>query len=510
MRVSVSQIKNFRLCPTKWYISSILKIKEPEKKATKLGTDFHTAAGHYLRGEWCATDEVKLVNMVENAKPFLDEYKGQSAIIIEKEITGTMCEGITYLGYIDIWNPQTKEVTDLKTGNPDFFLTEHQLPNDLQLNIYAHHQFNEDTTLLDPSSITLTHLQQPTKAPFRTTKISAPVDNSKFHRIWDSAVETAKDMKSVKDNVDDLPWEDIDKVLHKEKSACGKYGGCPYRSVCWEGINPEYLKKELEMLPENHPFTEGNSEMSNKTSFAEKLAKAKGETLIVDESTEVTPEQHAAVKDWANGATVTNVEPPEPTEEAQTMTDVSREIAEINREDDMAKEMSDDLNKKPKKRGRPKKEKPMTATELRKDQEEMYKEAVDKFNAGMVDQLGQAGAKIMKEDWDKQNQKLYLYSAQLSTQFCLGAIPFKSGITVQQFSDILKPFEDKLAGELGLTDIREHKFNEPTKKLCGKKKEILDACKKFEYVFVDERDPVEDMLFRCMDTGDYIVWRGVR
>jgi len=475
MRVSVSQIKNFRLCPTKWYISSILKIKEPEKKATKLGTDFHTAAGHYLRGNVPDIKEAKLANMLENAKPELQPYMMDKPLI-EQEIRGELCEGITYLGYIDILTID-KEVVDLKTGNPDYFLTEHQLTNDLQLNIYAHHEFMASDSN-DPAEYRITHIQQSTKAPFMASRISAQVDSSKFHKIWTEAQETALDMKSVADNAKDLPWEDIDRVLHKEKSACSKYGGCPYQEVCWHGINPEYLRKQLaseaiDMLPENHPFTEGNSDMDNKTSFAEKLAKAKGEKPPeVDMFAEPTPEMLAKAN--------------------KMKAEAEKRLTPRESKEDRLQDYPDGLNK-PKepektkrKPGRPKKEKTVAAIEN------------DEFNEKMVE----AGVKKLEDLEDENIPK--------QTQFCLGAIPFKSGIQITQFSDILKPFEDKLAGELGMTDIREHKFNEPTKTLCKEKKKIMEKCKGFEYVFVDERDPVQDLLFRCMDTGDYIVWRGVR
>ena len=94
-------------------------------------------------------------------------------------------------------------------------------------------------------------------------------------------------------------------------------------------------------------------------------------------------------------------------------------------------------------------------------------------------------------------------------QFCIGAIPFKSGINIMHFSEILGPFEKDMAAKFSLVDIRQEKFNEPIKALCNKKEEILAECKKYDYVFVDERDPVQDMIFRCLDSGEFIVWRSI-
>jgi len=439
MRVSVSQIKNFRLCPTKWYISSVLKIREPEKGAVKLGKYFHEAAELYLKGNDPVPTDSKIGNMLENSKPLLSPYLDKD-IIIEKEIKGELCEGIDYIGYIDIWDPIKKEVTDIKTGNPDYFLTEYQLPGDFQLNLYAHHEFTVNEEALDPTEYTLTHIQQSTKSPYRASKITSKVDSTKFHKIWSDAQETAKDMKSVKDNVKDLPWEDIDQALHKEKGACSKFGGCPYREICWSGVDPEYVRKQFkeeEMLPENHPFTKGNSEMSNSMTFKEKIAKAKGETIVIDESTEHTKEQQEAVAAWSEDEDTIESPPPEPAK---------------------------------KKRGRPRKEEVVTHG--------------NPWQAEVVTQDGHPG---------------WIDTERASVQFCIGAIPFKSGIQITPFSEILKPFEESMAEKFKLTDIRQDKWNEPIKALCNMKKEIMEKCKEFEYIFVDERDPVQDMLFRCLD-----------
>jgi len=456
MRVSVSQIKNFRLCPTKWYISSVLKIREPEKPATELGKKFHDAAEAYLAGEYLENKEPKIQTMLDNAKPFLDSYLGDdyTSLEIEKEIRGELCEGIDYLGYIDIWNPITKEVTDLKTGNPDYFLTEYQLPNDLQLNIYAHDRFMADEESLDPSEYTLTHIQSSSKTPHKCSKISAPVSNSKIHKIWAEAQETAKDMKSVVDNVKDLDWEVMDKALARNKGACNKYGGCPYKEICWQGVDPEYVRKsfteenkEKEMLPKNHPFTEGNSDMDNKMTFKEKIAAAKA----------------------AGGATA---------EIADSVASIAEDLESAKEKILADKESPSEPVKEKRKPGRPKKEKP-----------------------GPGD--------IIPADKLPPPELLEVVEPRLTTQFCIGAIPFKSGIQVTPFSEILQPFEKEMAEKFKLTDIRQDKFNEPVKALCNSKAKILEKCKEFEYVFVDERDPVQDLVFRCVDNGEFIVWRSI-
>ncbi len=250
--VSPSQIATWYECQRKWAWRHIAKIVLPPHKSAAQGTDTHSQLEEYLGGgalDWSRPSAY----FADSALPLLPPplSKGMQ---LEHHFTFQSAGGYIYHGYMDVVGPDSSIfpgissllaegnldlipfVSDHKTtSNFTYAKTEADLRTDPQGVIYAKAVFSMYPSAMQADLIwTYMATKGARKAKRVHLRVLRGDVEKEFERIELAAAEIAA-THLASTNPLDLP---------ATLSACGGYGGCPYRANCTDlsTLNPEGKK----------------------------------------------------------------------------------------------------------------------------------------------------------------------------------------------------------------------------------------------------------------------------
>lgn len=226
--VSASEIKAFLSCARLWFRQYVEGIRTPPTKAQKHGTDVALELERHFK-------EGAPLGLASKAVPYLPPRDPSHAVEawFEYEVSGVPVKMrpdlVNVTGSVIDRNgvavqdpPDSVEIIDWKTGNPDYALPVDQFATDIQLALYgdAVGQQNE------AEWVRLSHVFIPrdTDTPaFKRTRL-VPADTL---RTFVSGT-VAPVVERIKEAVSVARWQDAAPTL----SACGAYGGCAFRKEC--------------------------------------------------------------------------------------------------------------------------------------------------------------------------------------------------------------------------------------------------------------------------------------
>lgn len=470
LRISPSQVSQYLDCPTKWYIRKAFGIKEPTSESQRLGLSLHAAAEACIRGDYIPEEYQNVVQrMIEQGlrylEPLMDPYT-TGAVELEHELIGGVVPGVSYLAFADavqVGEDGVVTIYDHKTGDPRYFKNEHELEHDLQLNWYAYHFLRK----LSADKFRLAHIQYSKHAPFTVTQtMTRELDREQVIEKWEGTIcVAAKDMLGVhEDYIKEQKLTQGLEDVPRCRPSCSKYGGCKFKPLCWRGASPEELKESIEegkMSLKTTPLFEGNKPRSPEESAA-------NVSSVLDRLN-------------ARKAAVAKAEEPKQ-EEAPTKTE----------------------EKPKKKRGRPKAKKAETqVTAENKKAAKTEAPPVEKLDGKQIKEPGKA---IPAEEGTIGPPVIFVSGPT----FCVNCIPLR-GQPATPLADIIRPFKIEAEKSMNMNDIREDKYNEGLKKFIGAAKaDVMEACKKHAYVFVDLRDDIQSDMFYAMDIDAFQVFRGIQ
>ena len=97
-----------------------------------------------------------------------------------------------------------------------------------------------------------------------------------------------------------------------------------------------------------------------------------------------------------------------------------------------------------------------------------------------------------------------------STTFLVNVLPLSNGLKLSNFSKIIEPFAESIAQKHQIKDIRMKDFNEGVKELLYYADDILEECRKSDYVSVNGFNKMEmDVLSYLSIQEDCMVLRGI-
>jgi RecB family exonuclease len=238
VKVSPSQIKLVRDCLRKWAFKYILKKADPPGRQAQLGTGIHKVLERYLRTGWLPKGPGQALEIRTPQKTYRWSHDQIVAIVLpgivhlpapgiarcEQEFTIPIDDDLLIRGFIDFLYQQddTVIVGDHKTtSNLQYALTPEDLQQDPQGIIYAvagmqrfgcsratdrwiYYRTNRPRSIL-------------TECEFSIDTIAEP---------WQRIVSEARELKELRHTA---PHPN---TLEANYASCGKYGGCPYESIC--------------------------------------------------------------------------------------------------------------------------------------------------------------------------------------------------------------------------------------------------------------------------------------
>lgn len=241
-QTSASQHNAFTRCQRYWYFGWIDRLERPSGVGARRGKGIHKESEHFLltgRIRESSYDEEgnptkpglgeSYAPYVEALRPHLPPPQDPD-LIIEQRIWLPTIEGVWWLGFIDIGYSGTAlvKVHDIKSlSDFRYRKTPEELAHDIQLNSYARWVFED---VGHRGELELGHLYVKTapkvpKKP-RVKPVSTIVTRDHVAGVWDEAMPVVSTMKKIAaecDSAHDLP---------PTVSACGMFGGCPFRSNC--------------------------------------------------------------------------------------------------------------------------------------------------------------------------------------------------------------------------------------------------------------------------------------
>lgn len=339
--ISASQLETKARCNRLWYFIKKLRLPEPKKGATTLGSVLHAVLERYLLEEplypqgWhtiterdgekhrITGPEQTLVKRLV-AKAIEDEIIQRHPLQqVERQFTIPVIDGVQLTGFIDHEIPGA--VHDHKTAKNSKYLktSKRDSPNylgeNLQMLTYAYVGMIEALEQGDNlPAITVRHNQfikdKEEENPVRFVEATVSRDRLYEHFAWIQAqAAELLQLKQVKD------WQSIE--APNREGACNEYGGCPFSNICG-GIETveQYthrqaseqdtsLKGILTSVAASRPRARQKTEMSmfkSKTAkkpSAQKAEKAQASSLnppVTKEEPETEAVEHEVVAPWAH------------------------------------------------------------------------------------------------------------------------------------------------------------------------------------------------------------------
>jgi hypothetical protein len=230
IKLSASQISLFKRCKRAWYLRYIEKIKEPFKPWLKDGINFHACIEDVYKK--ILGQEVKegyydseVVDMVRTAFDLGVLYIPDK-FIPEQSIKLKLKEDVQMIGYIDLVDVSNGKINDHKSiKSKRWALTEEQMKDDLQLNIYGYWYLNK---LPSKKFVWFRHNQLNKIDPELSEFVEVKRSRDEVFHYWE------KQVKPFVDEIVEMRREASKSDYTCDLSACGDYGGCGYKPNCEE------------------------------------------------------------------------------------------------------------------------------------------------------------------------------------------------------------------------------------------------------------------------------------
>ena len=239
--LSASQTGTFRRCKRKWAWTYIDGIVTPPNLAMEFGTEVHTVLERYLTsGRWMGRDDA--IATAQQCRRTLPAPKDPH-VKTEHPFTIDVLDGkAQFIGYIDLLvaYPGKVEVGDYKTTKDlRYTMDEEDLELDIQCNIYSkwamdHFRLNKVTARWRYLCARPKAGNQRPRTPRGFKDVAIIMTKGSVDEQWERILRDAAEMVAIIE--DDSRWA-LD--IQPNRSACGDYGGCPFRSRC--GVTQDSL-----------------------------------------------------------------------------------------------------------------------------------------------------------------------------------------------------------------------------------------------------------------------------
>ena len=295
-----TQHGTFSMCPRRWWLQYVHRVKETRVKAFTVGSIFHAAMERYqLAGEdgivptpekvaqwsdgdafdsagplwnqipgkpvqmfppwfnklqdrdgsWSELGDPKdTLNVVSMVNGVIDRglvpHFPEEGRVVERMVMEPLADGSYYRSFVDRGSVTEAKVEDFKTvAAPKWALKPKELQTNPQLLTYGYWMLRERERqgMSIPDIVELTHIVAPKNgdAPFRRTVKVTPQE---LETSWDGTIENSKKMLDLHHAGPHDDWQSVEGPK-PGSNACSKYGraGCPFQGLC-EG------KKTLEEI----------------------------------------------------------------------------------------------------------------------------------------------------------------------------------------------------------------------------------------------------------------------
>jgi len=229
IRVSASQIANFRDCPRKWWFDKVAKVPRPEHAAAKLGTEIHADLERYYREGTPPTLREALA-LIPLLPPKTNDLTPEAALdfLLFPDL------GVRVKGYIDLLDLKAGWIWDYKsTSSIDRYAkTKEDLYKDPQALIYGlgvRLEQKEQGLPEVSTEVDLSWMYVQTKSSRTAMPKTKPVHIRQTLTILEDGLDDLR--KTVVEMIPAEKEADQDQVP-VNLGACWKYGGCPYRDQC--------------------------------------------------------------------------------------------------------------------------------------------------------------------------------------------------------------------------------------------------------------------------------------
>ena len=225
IRLSPSQIKTSKDCLRKWGLTYLDGIRQPDTVATKAGTELHTVAEEWLRGESIPDATTKAGKLFLAGVNFLPLPSDD--LLVEQGFE--FWDGpLLWRGFVDLINPTSEplRITDHKTtSNLRWALNSEQLREDVQATIYAKYAF--DRFGVDTLEAQWVYYQKGSRPKARETIIN--LAKSEVNDRYSALRVLGTDLLGLQRTHKSGLEIEVSEFPHE---GCRKYGGCYFFDVC--------------------------------------------------------------------------------------------------------------------------------------------------------------------------------------------------------------------------------------------------------------------------------------
>lgn len=222
-QASASQLQTADDCMRKWYIDKILKVREPQTRAMRVGERVHQAIEDFVGEGKPLRDPLAIP-----AKSFLFQLylraRRKKDVYVERRFSRTYAD-IEIQGLIDVHVGQDTIIDHKTTSAKKWVKTPGELRQNIQAHTYAWAVFSEYPEV-DKVNITYNYL------------IKKPTPHQKLVRTYITRDENNGFMQqkifSLLQQMKTYAKSDAPEHVPMTHSACSKFGGCPYRDFCHE------------------------------------------------------------------------------------------------------------------------------------------------------------------------------------------------------------------------------------------------------------------------------------
>ncbi len=280
--LSASQLRTSDECLRKWAFKYLAELPDPGSAAAQLGKDCHTAWESWLKsatpfietaqsiacGDADYSDRIVRICTagVRHLPPPMSPY-----VEVEGEFEFDT-HGVRWRGYKDLayWAGGVRILHDHKTtSNLRWAKSAEVLRGDVQLNLYAQHEFQRhlDIDALRAQWMYVTTDKQPS-----TRLVSLEVNRTEVDNICASLADRGKKLLKLYEERPDpnsLP-------LPEDLSICKAYGGCPFSDAC--------IRSPREKIQAAQRYTEGKR---NPMNFFDRIKQVKKDEPVAAPETPV-------------------------------------------------------------------------------------------------------------------------------------------------------------------------------------------------------------------------------
>lgn len=227
-RLSASQIGLFKRCKRAWYLRYIEKVPEPPKPWLEKGKKFHACIediynkklGKEVKEKIYTSD---ITEMVESGFESGVLYY-PNKYLVEHEVKIDINEYAWLIGYIDFLDVSNSKIVDHKSvKSKKWMLTEKDLAENLQLNIYGYWYLNK---IPNKKFVYYRHNQLNKQIPDECEFVEVKMKRDDVIDYWNTEV-----MPCV-DEIIELKRQATKEKFLCNRGACGDYGGCDYKKNC--------------------------------------------------------------------------------------------------------------------------------------------------------------------------------------------------------------------------------------------------------------------------------------